>query len=52
MIGLPRKGRIFLRGIRLLPPRAGMIANLAIHKGFYFVDYEILLLVGQRRVHR
>jgi hypothetical protein len=26
MIGLPQNMRIFLRGIRLLPPRAGMTA--------------------------
>jgi hypothetical protein len=27
IIGRPRNGRMFLRGIRLLPPRAGIIAN-------------------------
>lgn len=27
MIGLPANGRMFLRGMRLLPPRAGMIAT-------------------------
>ena len=25
-MGWPQKGRIFLRGMRLLPPRAGMMA--------------------------
>jgi hypothetical protein len=27
-MGLPQKSRTFFRGIRLLPPRAGMIAML------------------------
>jgi hypothetical protein len=28
MIGLPQNGLIFFRGMRLLPPRAGIIASL------------------------
>ena len=27
MIGMPANSRMFLRGIRLLPPRAGMMAQ-------------------------
>jgi hypothetical protein len=28
IIGLPQKSRLFLRGMRLLPPRAGMMQRV------------------------
>ncbi len=36
IIGLPQKSRMFLRGMRLLPPRAGMMAR--------FIRYWLLVI--------
>src|SRR5580700_8199358 len=53
MIGLPAKGRIFLRGMRLLPPRAGMTATIILSREPQnLIDHSVLLRVGQSGVKR
>src|SRR5258708_16018960 len=53
MIGLPAKGRMFLRGMRLLPPRAGMTATIILgREPQNLIDHGVLLRVGQRGVER
>src|SRR5258708_40329128 len=53
MIGLPAKGRMFLRGMRLLPPRAGMTATIiSSREPQNLIDHGVLLRVGQRGVER
>jgi hypothetical protein len=44
MIGLPQKDLMFLRGIRLLPPRAGMIHklfNVEKSKNFFNINIDL-----------
>src|SRR5580704_15581629 len=53
MIGLPAKGRIFLRGMRLLPPRAGMTATIMSgRESQNLIDHSVLLCVGQCGIKR
>src|ERR1700730_2255315 len=53
MIGLPAKRRIFLRGMRLLPPRAGMTATIILSREPQnLIDHGVLLRVGQCGIKR
>src|ERR1700688_1968241 len=53
MIGLPANGRMFLRRIRLLPPRAGMTATIMSRgEPQDLIDHGVLLRVGQCGVKR
>src|SRR5712692_1212765 len=57
MIGLPANGRMFLRGMRLLPPRAGMMATITRvrgsrqHRQKLLYD-AVLLRFGQAGIER
>src|SRR6516162_4988712 len=49
MIGLPPKGRMFLRGMRLLPPRAGITATIISRRELHDLsDHAVLLRFSQR----
>src|SRR5262249_38611232 len=57
MIGLPANRRIFLRGMRLLPPRAGMMATITRVRGSHqhrheLLDDAVLLRFGKAGMER
>ena len=52
MMGFPKKSLMFFRGMRLLPPRAGMIANLITEISFDGLNHVVYFVITQAWKHR